>query len=211
MSPLHYRFEQTLAWHCAPSLAGIKAADLLTWTVEGREGADLLSHYAELLSSRGIRLYVLGARRGRTLLLIFRPRQLDCWLAQAKVREMLDRAGYPVSRDTEAMLAHLRRRLQGGEFPHEIGLFLGYPPGDVEGFLRDGGRHCKLCGPWKVYDNVEEAARRFAAFHRCRDALTQRVDRGVPRRVLILYSAVTAHWALTNIYHVNFYRRRFFL
>ena len=99
MSPLHYRFEQTLAWHCAPSLAGIKAADLLTWTVEGREGADLLSHYADLLSSRGIRLYVLGARRGRTLLLIFRPRRLDCWLAQAKVREMLDKAGYPVSRD----------------------------------------------------------------------------------------------------------------
>ena len=57
---------------------------------------------------------------------------------------------------------------------------MGYPPGDVEGFLRDGGRHCKLCGPWKVYDNVEEAARRFAAFHRCRDALTQRVDRGIP-------------------------------
>ena len=123
---------------------------------------------------------MLGARRGRTLLLIFRPRRLDCWLAQPKVREMLDRAGYPVSRDTEAMLAHLRRRLQGGEFPHEIGLFLGYPPGDVEGFLRDGGRHCKRCGPWKVYDNVEEAARRFAAFHRCRDALTQRVDRGIP-------------------------------
>ena len=169
MSQIHYRFEQTLAWHCAPSLAGIKAADLLSWTVEGREGADLLSHYAGLLS-----------RRGRTLLLIFRPRRLDCWLAQAKVREMLDRAGYPVSRGTEAMLAHLRRRLQGGEFPHEIGLFLGYPPGDVEGFLRDGGRHCKLCGPWKVYDNVEEAARRFAAFHRCRDALTQRVDRGIP-------------------------------
>ena len=92
MSPLHYRFEQTLAWHCAPSLAGIKAADLLTWTVEGREGADLLSHYADLLSRRGIRLYVLGARRGRTLLLIFRPRRLDCWLAQSRVREMLDRA-----------------------------------------------------------------------------------------------------------------------
>ena len=97
-----------------------------------------------------------------------------------RVQEMLDRAGYPVSQGTEAMLAHLRRRLQGGEFPHEIGLFLGYPPGDVEGFLRDGGRHCKLCGPWKVYDNVEETARRFAAFHRCRDALTQRVDRGIP-------------------------------
>ena len=109
MSPLHYRFEQTLAWHCAPSLAGIKAADLLTWTVEGREGADLLSHYADLLSSRGIRLYVLGARRGRTLLLIFRPRRLDCWLAQAKVREMLDRAGYPVSRGTmETVVSGIR-------------------------------------------------------------------------------------------------------
>ena len=147
MSPLHYRFEQTLAWHCAPSLACIKAADLLTWTVEGREGADLLSHYADLLSRRGIRLYVLGARRGRTLLLIFRPRRLDCWLAQANVREMLDRAGYPVSCGTEAMLAHLRRRLQGGEFPHEIGLFLGYPPGDVEGFLGTAAATASCAAP----------------------------------------------------------------
>ena len=169
MSPLHYRFEQTLAWHCAPSLAGIKAADLLTWTVEGREGADLLSHYAGLLSSRGIRLYVLGARRGRTLLLIIRPRRLDCTLAQPNEREMLDRAGYPVSRDTEAMLAHLRRRLQGGEFPHEIGLFLGYPPCDVLGFLHDAGRHSKLSGYWQVYGDAQAALALFAKYKKCAD------------------------------------------
>ena len=186
MSPLHYRFEQTLAWHCAPSLAGIKAADLLSWTVEGREGADLLSHYAELLSRRGIHLYVLGARRGRTLLLIFRPRRLDCWLAQPKVREMLDKAGYPVSRDTEAMLAHLRRRLQGGEFTHEIGLFLGYPLEDVKGFIQNKGQGYACCGLWKSYGDPRASRRYFDRCRACTAAYKRRYAAGVPLERLIV-------------------------
>ena len=113
------------------------------------------------------------------LLLVFRPRQLSRWLEHPQVSAMLARAGYPVERGTGAMLRHLRRQLQGEQFPHEIGLFLGYPPADVEGFLRDGGRSCKLCGPWKVYGDVEEAARRFSAFRRCRSALNQRMAQGL--------------------------------
>ena len=175
MSPAHQRFEQTLAWHCAPSLAGIKAADMVTWASDPQ----VLRHYVPLLARRGIRLKALGPYRGRTLLLVYRPRRLDEWLAQPQVARMLAQAGYPVEQGTGAMLVHLRGRLRGEDFPHEIGLFLGYPPADVAGFLRDGGRGCKLCGPWKVYGDVEEAARRFAAFRRCRAALSRRVAQGV--------------------------------
>ena len=161
MSPLYQQFEQTLAWHCAPSMAGIKAADLVTWSPPEQGGRELLAHYIRLLSDRGSRLWILGRYRRRVLLLVFRPRQLSRWLEHPQVSAMLARAGYPVERGTGAMLRHLRRQLQGEQFPHEIGLFLGYPPADVEGFLRDGGRNCKLCGPWKVYGDVEEAARRY--------------------------------------------------
>ena len=59
-----------------------------------------------------------------------------------------------------------------------MGLFLGYPPEDVEGFCRHGGRNDKLSGPWKVYGRVEEARARFRAFHRCRDALYRHVEEG---------------------------------
>ena len=178
MSPLYQQFEQTLAWHCAPSMAGIKAADLVTWSPPEQGGRELLAHYIRLLSVRGIRLWILGRYRRRVLLLVFRPQQLSRWLEHPQVSAMLARAGYPVERGTGAMLRHLRRQLQGEQFPHEIGLFLGYPPADVEGFLRDGGRNCKLCGPWKVYGDVEEAVRRFSAFHRCRSALTHRMAQG---------------------------------
>ena len=92
---------------------------------------------------------------------------------------LLTRAGYPAGGDLEALLAALSGRLgQGGPFPHEVGLFLGYPPEDVEGFCRHGGRNYKLSGPWKVYGRVEEARARFRAFHRCRDALYRRVEEG---------------------------------
>lgn len=80
-----------------------------------------------------------------------------------------------------ARLRHLRRRLLWREgFPHEIGLFLGYPPEDVQGFLADpGGGRCKLCGHWKVYHDVEGARRQFARFDCSREALCSRLRAGM--------------------------------
>ncbi len=54
------------------------------------------------------------------------------------------------------------------EFPHEIGLFLGYPPEDVEGFICNKGQNCSLCRYWKVYGNKDEALRRFAKYDKCK-------------------------------------------
>ena len=178
MSKVYHQFEQTLAWHCAPSLAGIKAADLVFLMPQNEDWPKMLGHYVQVLGKRGIRLRVLGRYRQRLFLMISRPEQLDSWLAQPQVSKMLADLGYPVKQGTEAMLAHLRQRIQGEEFPHEIGLFLGYPPEDVEGFLVNGGRNCKLVGPWKVYGNVEEAARRFDTFQRCRNSLSRRISQG---------------------------------
>ena len=80
MSPLYQQFEQTLAWHCAHALTGIKAADLISWAPPEEGGRELLSHYIRLLAPRGIRLWVLGFYRRRVLLLVFRPQRLSRWL-----------------------------------------------------------------------------------------------------------------------------------
>ena len=180
MSPTERRFEQTMAWHCAPSLTGIKPADLVAWSHPGQGQSELLHSYGSMLARRGIHLRILGEYRGKTLLLVFRRERLWDWLCQPQVSAMLGQAGYPVGEGLSALLDHLGRRLAGADFPHEIGLFLGYPPVDVEGFLRDKGRNCKLCGPWKVYGDVEQARRRFSTFRRCRAALSRRLALGVP-------------------------------
>lgn len=49
-------------------------------------------------------------------------------------------------------------------FPHEIGIFLGYPAGDVTEYIRNNGENYILCGYWKVYHNAEEAQRIFDLF-----------------------------------------------
>ena len=94
------------------------------------------------------------------------------------MRALQAREGYPVDRGLEEMLDALQLRLTCGAFPHEIGLFLGYPPEDVEGFRLHRGRDYKLCGCWKVYSDVEGARQCFRRSDRCRAALCRRVRAG---------------------------------
>lgn len=177
MSSSYQVFESMLAWHCAPSMAGIKPADLVCW-LPPEDWAEVLGYYTNALFRRGIRLRVLGRRGARLLLLIYRPGRLDDCLREPEVAEMLSREGYPAQQGTHRLLCCLRRRLEQQDFPHEIGLFLGYPPEDVDGFRRDGGRGCRYSGAWKVYGDVEQAKRRFENFHRCRAAVTRRLEQG---------------------------------
>lgn len=170
------RLERTLAYHCAPSLSGVKPADLISWRGEGAENEALLRRYARLLARRGISLRVLRRCEGRSLLLVYRPQLLRDCLDQPRVSRMLDRAGYPAG--MEPRLLCLSQRLDGPQFPHEIGLFLGYPPEDVAGFQRYAGQNCKFTGLWKVYGRVEEAVQRFQLFHRCRQALCRGMEEG---------------------------------
>ncbi|MEA4955834.1 MAG: DUF3793 family protein [Pseudoflavonifractor sp.] len=103
-------------------------------------------------------------------------RALECPAARAILQE----AGYPVGGTLPHLLRRLMERMEKAkDFPHEIGLFLDYPPEDVEGFLNDpGGMGCQLCGCWKVYHDAEGARRRFRQFRLCRDLLWARMERG---------------------------------
>ena len=79
----------------------------------------------------------------------------------------------------DARIAHLKKRIcEAQGFPHEIGLFLGYPPEDVEGFMEYGGRNYKLNGYWKVYSDEYRARTLFERYTKCRDAVCRRLMSG---------------------------------
>ena len=71
------------------------------------------------------------------------------------------------------------------EFPHEIGVFLGYPLDDVKGFIRHKGRDYTFCGCWKCYGDPQAARRRFERYHRCTAVLRRRYAEGTPITQLI--------------------------
>lgn len=173
--------DRVLAYHCGPALVGLKASNLVS--LSQTEFPDLerrAAEYERRFAARGVRFRILCRCGQNALLLVYRPDLLERRLCCPLAVELLQRDGYPVNGSLEAMLGRLSRRLEGGGgFPHEIGLFLDYPPEDVEGFQRHRGRNCKLCGYWKVYSDVERARTVFERYDRCRACLCARLARGM--------------------------------
>ncbi len=66
-----------------------------------------------------------------------------------------------------------------GAFPHEIGLFLGYPSEDVLGFIRNRAGNSKMTGAWKVYGDKEKAERIFEKYRKCTRCYLRRLKKAV--------------------------------
>lgn len=66
------------------------------------------------------------------------------------------------------LLAELFKKLSSKkDFPHEVGLFLGYPLEDVIGFEAYGASNFKYSGLWKVYGNKENAIASMNEYKNC--------------------------------------------
>lgn len=170
-------FSTLLAFHAGATLRGIKAGNLLR--IGKACFARMQDEYARIrqaLERRGVYMHVLRKSEKSVLLYVYRPRLLDAHLSQAAARKILSSLGYT----QENRLERLAQRLSEDAFPHEIGLFLHYPPEDVIGFMTHRGANCKYCGYWKVYGDVAQAKEQFAAYARCREYCMDCIKRGVP-------------------------------
>ena len=171
--------EDMLIRHCAPTLAGLKTANMVNvpYTSEAELTAQL-NILNDKLNPKGVRLELLTCKGKTALVYVCRPDKLDADLCSAC--DLLDREGYPGC-ERESCLSCLKARLsEKGDFPHEIGLFLGYPPEDVDGFIQNRGQSCKCVGAWKVYGDAEEAEKTFARFRKCTDIYQKRHEEGFP-------------------------------
>lgn len=173
--------EQALITHCAPTLARLKPGGMFALAgVDGAAVAREMRALNRLLLPKGVVLTVLRRCGQSTLFYLYRPCELGAILESEAARAFLRRCGY-ADFAPEAALRVLRARLREGEgFPHEIGVFLGYPLADVIGFIRNGGRNCLLCGCWKVYSDAVGAARKFARYRKCKEVYARLFQSGCP-------------------------------
>ena len=174
------KFESVIGYHCSPVLMGMKPANLVSFSKEKMpELPEIVSDYKEDLEQEGIHMEIICGCRKHYLLLVYRPDMLQEYLEQEEARKLLLQDGYDINGTLDEMIAHLKERFfHKTEFPHEIGLFLGYPIEDVKGFRKFGGSDCKLCGYWKVYDNVEQARMIFDSYDRCREFTAAQIRQG---------------------------------
>ncbi|MDR2029450.1 MAG: DUF3793 family protein [Treponema sp.] len=156
------RLEAFIRWAAGPAIAGIKSASLIRIPCPGLSRAWKIWGTG-LCASMGV--HALSLREGPLgiLALLFRRRRLMRKTMTGAPARYLRSLDYPVASGLDPCLAYLKGRFgQPGCFPHEVGVFLGYPLEDVIAF-RAGKPSPYAChGYWKVYHRPERAQRAFA-------------------------------------------------
>ena len=160
--------EENLVRQCAPTLAGIKTGTIFPAPFTSL--SELTAEIRELnriLVPKGLRLLPLRYQDHTALLYLYRPAELREDLKDQLAEALLADAGYS-GKSSEQCVAYLAKRFRsGGEFPHEVGLFLSYPPEDVKGFINHCAGGFKCAGLWKVYGDEEKARSLFAKYKKC--------------------------------------------
>lgn len=162
--------ERYLIAHCSPTLASLKTANLVTVSFTSEEDLEQqLAMWNAQLGDKGVSLLMMRKRENTALVYVCRKAKLQADLQKPGVAQFLSGYGYERN-DVDYALEKLADRLDEGEdFPHEIGIFLSYPLGDVIGFIENAGKNSKCTGCWKVYCNECEAIKLFERFKKCKD------------------------------------------
>ena len=164
-------FEESLVWHASPTLASIKIANLYSFRFQSsRECLETILRFNRLTNEKGIYIELLKNSGDLYLIFVYRKSFLQKAVGGGKNRDFLVECGYPCDGNLQDYLHILKQRINlEKNFPHEIGVFLGYPLEDVKAFISAGGSRPVLCGDWKVYTDAEKAKNLFCKYRHCKE------------------------------------------
>lgn len=176
-----YGFEQYLAFYCSPVLIGIKPANLFSYPIsQWKEIKVLLSDWNYQLAHYEKCIIPLAIKGTKIMFFVYDSPLLEQQLGDLTIMAMLESFGYTPNSTITDKLLFLSHKLQTvSYFPHEIGLFLGYPIGDVIGFIYNQGQNYKYSGYWKVYQNKQETIELFRTYSITRIYFYQKLKEGM--------------------------------
>lgn len=169
--------ELQLALQCAPLISGLKLSNLLIVQ------PDQLKEVKHILRGTKICCQVLLVTEEKATVLLYDQERLNEYLSEARVAELLRKMGYQ-SQDLNEILPVFRLRYQTymeekRAFPHEMGVLLGYPIEDVEGFIKNNGQDFLCTGYWKVYGNLPAKEKLFQRFEHVKETMIQLISCGM--------------------------------
>lgn len=176
-----------LANHCMPTLLNKKPSSLLSFQKKYIPNAKdfFITLYDEILAFHA-HYMLLYENEAHYFVFIFQKKSLDRVIQRKINHKLFCKIEYQEKRRTlMEVLFSFRVRYQKyqeglGEFPHEVGILLGYPIADVEGYIRNNGENYQWCGYWKVYHNVEKAKKTAYYFQEIRKDAVSQVYLGKP-------------------------------
>lgn len=171
--------EELMVRHGSPTLAGLKTGSLFTCPFgEEQVMQDCVRCWNHALAPKGLRVMPLRWQNGRALIYLYRPARLAKDLQRPEARALLTPRGYCCEAPARCLGRLMQRLRERTDFPHEIGLFLSYPPEDVQGFIQSPVCGFKCVGCWKVYGDAQAARQTFGRYRRCTEIYCARYAQG---------------------------------
>lgn len=174
-------FDETIIHCSAPALCGIKPACLFSMSDE-KFNRDCEKIYKwQWQFSKEKKFFVpVKKNDGRFLIFVYDRNLLERIIKNPQNRNYLQAKGYRMEKGLFGVLDELLHRLSVNEnFPHEVGLFLGYPLEDVIGFEVHGAEDFKYSGIWKVYGDKDSAIRRMNLYKKCTETCMKLLASGL--------------------------------
>lgn len=163
----------TILYQAAPVLNQDKPAVLLSFATNQRNLKSLWDTYRAKFPFTGqLKFYEIRRTADFVCILFYDEDKLSAWFQTPSVKAYLLEAGYPDTTHLCTILADLRKKSER-TCPHDIGIFIGYPPEDIRGFIANDGKNCLHCGYWKVYANADEKIEKFKAYDSARIKMIQ--------------------------------------
>ncbi len=171
--------EELVVRYCSPTLAGLKTGNMFRYRFESQtELKNAIRSLNRKLAGKGLRVLLLKTYEENALIYVYRPEKLAQDFSDETAAALLKKYGYPCGKPQQCILKLISRLRADSTFPHEIGLFLGYPPEDVKGFITHHAKCEKCAGYWKVYGDEKKAKRLFAKYRECTADYVRRFVKG---------------------------------
>lgn len=169
-----------IALETAEVLAGAKPSALISIPDRQRYcGLNLYriwhEHGTGVMERTCLSVREMGKGQGFIQLLFYMAEHFTHFLERRDVKVLLNRAGYRAPYSADHALDQLAERFKSTSFPHEVGIFLGYPSKDVAAFLGWIKLPLACQGPWKMFGNPRSSLGLAEIFSSCRRSMAERL------------------------------------
>lgn len=119
---------------------------------------------------------IITTHDGGKRVLFINEKSMDKVLDNKRSINFLKFMGYAQNYELNNYMDELVNRLHSEEFPHEIGVFLGYPLKDVLGFMGYGNKELVEIRNWRIYGEKEASYKVYNSFLRDKAIMKEMVQ-----------------------------------
>lgn len=154
-----------IAYTIAPTIKGLKAATTVTLCNNDRNLCANWRIYKDVIVNiLKLKAFELKETEKAIIVLFYNENLLKSKLSSENTLEFLSNFGYSNCNNLLENLNVLKERFSNSVFPHELGVFLGFPLLDVKEFIENPRNKYLVCGYWKVYHDKDSALKAFKCY-----------------------------------------------